>query len=159
MRHTPSVCCQRTDTIVFVRIAPRPRVTSPQARPAAPSTGWKVAFSRPHVRDGRSTSSDQLAGPRLLPRRHGEEMMGSLKRNCRDAGIRLWAPDNENQGNRPRDRSELGLNPTGEIELSRAGDSPHTSPTGALRRHCGSASAISNTRSAGVALMLACEPA
>ncbi len=27
-----------------------------------------------------------------------EEMMSALERNCRDAGIRLWAPDSDNQG-------------------------------------------------------------
>ena len=55
--------------------------------------------------------------------------MGSLERNCRDAGIRLWAPDNDNQGIVHVIGPELGLTQPG-MTIA-CGDS-HTSTHGAL---------------------------
>jgi 3-isopropylmalate/(R)-2-methylmalate dehydratase large subunit len=58
-----------------------------------------------------------------------EEMMGSLERNCRDAGIHLWAPGNDNQGIVHVIGPELGLTQPG-MTIA-CGDS-HTSTHGAL---------------------------
>jgi 3-isopropylmalate/(R)-2-methylmalate dehydratase large subunit len=58
-----------------------------------------------------------------------EEMMSALERNCREAGIPLWAPDSENQGIVHVIGPELGLTQPGMIIA--CGDS-HTSTHGAL---------------------------
>src|SRR5262249_27253285 len=58
-----------------------------------------------------------------------EEMTTALERNCRDAGIRLWEPDNDNQGIVHVIGPELGLTQPG-MTIA-CGDS-HTSTHGAL---------------------------
>jgi 3-isopropylmalate/(R)-2-methylmalate dehydratase large subunit len=58
-----------------------------------------------------------------------EQMMTALERNCRDAGVRLWAPDNENQGIVHVIGPELGLTQPG-MTIA-CGDS-HTSTHGAM---------------------------
>src|SRR5881628_3110991 len=58
-----------------------------------------------------------------------EEMTTALERNCREAGIRLWAPDNDNQGIVHVIGPELGLTQPG-MTIA-CGDS-HTSTHGAL---------------------------
>ena len=58
-----------------------------------------------------------------------EEMTAALERNCREAGIKLWAPDSDNQGIVHVIGPELGLTQPG-MTIA-CGDS-HTSTHGAL---------------------------
>jgi len=58
-----------------------------------------------------------------------EEMTTALERNCREAGIKLWAPDNDKPGYRHVIGPELGLTQPG-MTIA-CGDS-HTSTHGAL---------------------------
>ena len=90
--------------------------------------GWRVAFPErtfatlDHI---VPTSSQKRPFLDVM----AEEMMASLERNCRDAGIPLWAPDNENQGIVHVIGPELGLTQPG-MTIA-CGDS-HTSTHGAL---------------------------
>ena len=90
--------------------------------------GWKVAFP-----DRTFATADHIVPTKSQSRPFldvmAEEMMGSLERNCRDAGITLWAPDNDNQGVVHVIGPELGLTQPG-MTIA-CGDS-HTSTHGAL---------------------------
>src|SRR5258705_7874411 len=115
-------------TQLFVGLHLVHEVTSPQAFDMLRQHGWKVAFpdrtfaTADHI---VPTSSQQRPFLDVM----AEEMMGSLERNCRDAGIRLWAPDNDHQGIVHVIAPELGLTQPG-MTIA-CGDS-HTSTHGAL---------------------------
>jgi 3-isopropylmalate/(R)-2-methylmalate dehydratase large subunit len=103
-------------------------VTTPQAFDMLRQHGWRVAFpdrtfaTVDHI---VPTSTQQRPFLDLM----AEEMTTALERNCRDAGIRLWAPDSENQGIVHVIGPELGLTQPG-MTIA-CGDS-HTSTHGAL---------------------------
>ena len=84
-------------TQLFVGLHLVHEVTSPQAFDMLRQHGWKVAFP-----DRTFATADHIVPTKSQKRPFldvmAEEMMGSLERNCRDAGIHLWAPDNDNQG-------------------------------------------------------------
>jgi len=90
--------------------------------------GWTVAFP-----DRTFATVDHIVPTSSQKRPFldvmAEEMMGALERNCRDAGIKLWAPDSENQGIVHVIGPELGLTQPG-MTIA-CGDS-HTSTHGAL---------------------------
>ena len=115
-------------TQLFVGLHLVHEVTSPQAFDMLRQHGWKVAFP-----DRTFATADHIVPTSSQKRPFldvmAEEMMGSLERNCRDAGIRLWAPDNENQGIVHVIGPELGLTQPG-MTIA-CGDS-HTSTHGAL---------------------------
>src|ERR1700736_968886 len=115
-------------TQLFVGLHLVHEVTSPQAFDMLRQHGWKVAFpSRTFATADHivPTSSQKRPFLDLM----AEEMMGSLERNCRDAGIHLWAPGNDNQGIVHVIGPELGLTQPG-MTIA-CGDS-HTSTHGAL---------------------------
>ena len=115
-------------TQLFVGLHLVHEVTSPQAFDMLRQHGWKVAFP-----DRTFATADHIVPTRSQKRPFldvmAEEMMGSLERNCRDAGIRLWAPDDEHQGIVHVIGPELGLTQPG-MTIA-CGDS-HTSTHGAL---------------------------
>src|SRR5258705_8912854 len=115
-------------TQLFVGLHLVHEVTTPQAFDMLRQHGWRVAF--PERTFG---TIDHIVPTRSQQRPFldvmAEEMMGSLERNCRDAGIRLWAPDNDNQGIVHVIGPELGLTQPG-MTIA-CGDS-HTSTHGAL---------------------------
>jgi 3-isopropylmalate/(R)-2-methylmalate dehydratase large subunit len=115
-------------TQLFVGLHLVHEVTSPQAFDMLRQHGWKVAFP-----DRTFATADHIVPTKSQTRPFldvmAEEMMGSLERNCRDAGIRLWAPDNDNQGIVHVIGPELGLTQPG-MTIA-CGDS-HTSTHGAL---------------------------
>src|SRR5712672_3700362 len=115
-------------TQLFVGLHLVHEVTSPQAFDMLRQHGWKVAFP-----DRTFATADHIVPTSSQTRPFldvmAEEMMGSLERNCRDAGIRLWAPDNENQGIVHVIGPELGLTQPG-MTIA-CGDS-HTSTHGAV---------------------------
>ncbi len=115
-------------TQLFVGLHLVHEVTSPQAFDMLRQHGWKVAFP-----DRTFATADHIVPTSSQKRPFldvmAEEMMGSLERNCRDAGIHLWAPDNDNQGIVHVIGPELGLTQPG-MTIA-CGDS-HTSTHGAL---------------------------
>jgi len=115
-------------TQLFVGLHLVHEVTSPQAFDMLRQHGWKVAFP-----DRTFATADHIVPTKSQKRPFldmmAEEMMGALERNCRDAGIHLWAPDNDNQGIVHVIGPELGLTQPG-MTIA-CGDS-HTSTHGAL---------------------------
>ena len=115
-------------TQLFVGLHLVHEVTTPQAFDMMRQHGWTVAFPErtfatvDHI---VPTSSQKRPFLDMM----AEEMMTALERNCRDAGIKLWAPDSENQGIVHVIGPELGLTQPGMIIA--CGDS-HTSTHGAL---------------------------
>ena len=115
-------------TQLFVGLHLVHEVTTPQAFEMMRQHGWKVAFPErtfatvDHI---VPTSSQKRPFLDLM----AEEMMTALERNCRDAGISLWAPDSDNQGIVHVIGPELGLTQPG-MTIA-CGDS-HTSTHGAL---------------------------
>jgi 3-isopropylmalate/(R)-2-methylmalate dehydratase large subunit len=115
-------------TQLFVGLHLVHEVTTPQAFDMMRQHGWKVAFPErtfatvDHI---VPTSSQKRPFLDMM----AEEMMSALERNCRDAGIPLWAPDSENQGIVHVIGPELGLTQPG-MTIA-CGDS-HTSTHGAL---------------------------
>jgi len=103
-------------------------VTTPQAFDMLRQHGWRVAFP-----ERTFATVDHIVPTRSQQRPFldlmAEEMTSALERNCREAGIRLWAPDNENQGIVHVIGPELGLTQPG-MTIA-CGDS-HTSTHGAL---------------------------
>src|ERR1700704_6968064 len=115
-------------TQLFVGLHLVHEVTSPQAFDMLRQHGWTVAFPErtfatvDHI---VPTSSQKRPFLDMM----AEQMMGALERNCRDAGINLWAPDNDNQGIVHVIGPELGLTQPG-MTIA-CGDS-HTSTHGAF---------------------------
>jgi 3-isopropylmalate/(R)-2-methylmalate dehydratase large subunit len=115
-------------TQLFVGLHLVHEVTTPQAFDMMRQHGWTVAFPE------RTFATVDHIVPTSSQKRPfldvmAEEMMGALERNCRDAGISLWAPDSENQGIVHVIGPELGLTQPG-MTIA-CGDS-HTSTHGAL---------------------------
>jgi 3-isopropylmalate/(R)-2-methylmalate dehydratase large subunit len=115
-------------TQLFVGLHLVHEVTTPQAFDMLRQHGWRVAFP-----ERTFATVDHIVPTRSQQRPFldvmAEEMTSALERNCRDAGIRLWAPDNENQGIVHVIGPELGLTQPG-MTIA-CGDS-HTSTHGAL---------------------------
>src|SRR3989440_8389824 len=115
-------------TQLFVGLHLVHEVTTPQAFDMLRQHGWRVAFPErtfatvDHI---VPTSTQQRPFLDVM----AEEMASSLERNCRDAGIRLWAPDSDNQGIVHVIGPELGLTQPG---LTIACGDSHTSTHGAL---------------------------
>ena len=115
-------------TQLFVGLHLVHEVTTPQAFDMLRQHGWRVAFPErtfatvDHI---VPTSTQQRPFLDVM----AEEMTSALERNCRDAGISLWAPDSENQGIVHVIGPELGLTQPG-MTIA-CGDS-HTSTHGAL---------------------------
>jgi 3-isopropylmalate/(R)-2-methylmalate dehydratase large subunit len=115
-------------TQLFVGLHLVHEVTTPQAFDMMRQHGWTVAFpERTFATVDHIVPSSSQKRPFLDVM--AEEMMGALERNCRDAGISLWAPDSENQGIVHVIGPELGLTQPG-MTIA-CGDS-HTSTHGAL---------------------------
>jgi 3-isopropylmalate/(R)-2-methylmalate dehydratase large subunit len=115
-------------TQLFVGLHLIHEVTTPQAFDMLRQHGWRVAFPE------RTFGTADHIVPTLSQQRPfldvmAEEMMSSLERNCREFGINLWAPDNENQGIVHVIGPELGLTQPG-MTIA-CGDS-HTSTHGAF---------------------------
>ena len=115
-------------TQLFVGLHLVHEVTTPQAFDMMRQHGWTVAFPE------RTFATVDHIVPTSSQKRPfldvmAEEMMGALERNCRDAGISLWAPDSDNQGIVHVIGPELGLTQPG-MTIA-CGDS-HTSTHGAL---------------------------
>src|SRR3954451_19310978 len=115
-------------TQLFVGLHLVHEVTSPQAFDMLRQHGWKVAFP-----DRTFATADHIVPTKSQSRPFldlmAEDMMSALERNCRGAGVRLWAPDNDNQGIVHVIGPELGLTQPG-MTIA-CGDS-HTSTHGAL---------------------------
>src|SRR4051794_30004283 len=115
-------------TQLFVGLHLVHEVTTPQAFDMLRQHGWRVAFP-----ERTFATVDHIVPTRSQQRPFldlmAEEMTSALERNCRDAGIRLWAPDSENQGIVHVIGPELGLTQPG-MTIA-CGDS-HTSTHGAL---------------------------
>jgi len=115
-------------TQLFVGLHLVHEVTTPQAFDRLRQHGWRVAFP-----ERTFATVDHIVPTRTQQRPFldlmAEEMTSALERNCRDAGIRLWAPDSENQGIVHVIGPELGLTQPG-MTIA-CGDS-HTSTHGAL---------------------------
>jgi 3-isopropylmalate/(R)-2-methylmalate dehydratase large subunit len=115
-------------TQLFVGLHLVHEVTTPQAFDMMRQHGWRVAFPErtfatiDHIVPTRSQSRPFLDVV-------AEDMAAALERNCRDAGIQLWAPDSEQQGIVHVIGPELGLTQPG-MTIA-CGDS-HTSTHGAL---------------------------
>ena len=115
-------------TQLFVGLHLVHEVTTPQAFDMLRQHGWRVAF--PHRTFGTidhivPTSSQQRPFLDVM----AEDMATALERNCRESGIPLWTPDNDNQGIVHVIGPELGLTQPG-MTIA-CGDS-HTSTHGAL---------------------------
>jgi len=115
-------------TQLFVGLHLVHEVTTPQAFDMMRQHGWRVAFPE------RTFATIDHIVPTSTQKRPfldvmAEEMTTALERNCRDAGIRLWAPDDENQGIVHVIGPELGLTQPG-MTIA-CGDS-HTSTHGAF---------------------------
>src|SRR5258707_316339 len=99
-------------TQLFVGLHLVHEVTTPQAFEMMRQHGWTVAFP-----ERTFATVDHIVPTRSQQRPFldvmAEEMMGALERNCRDAGIKLWAPDSENQGIVHVIGPELGLTQPG----------------------------------------------
>ena len=115
-------------TQLFVGLHLVHEVTTPQAFDMMRQQGWRVAFPE------RTFATVDHIVPTSSQRRPfldlmAEEMTTALERNCREAGIKLWAPDHDNQGIVHVIGPELGLTQPG-MTIA-CGDS-HTSTHGAL---------------------------
>ena len=115
-------------TQLFVGLHLVHEVTSPQAFDMLRQHGWGVPFP-----DRTFATVDHIV-PTSSQRRPfldvmAEEMTTALERSCREFGIQLWAPDNQNQGIVHVIAPELGLTQPG-MTIA-CGDS-HTSTHGAL---------------------------
>jgi 3-isopropylmalate/(R)-2-methylmalate dehydratase large subunit len=115
-------------TQLFVGLHLVHEVTSPQAFDMIRQQGWGVPFP-----DRTYATVDHIV-PTSSQRRPfldvmAEEMTTALERSCREFGIRLWAPDDRNQGVVHVIAPELGLTQPG-MTIA-CGDS-HTSTHGAL---------------------------
>src|SRR5262245_31714161 len=115
-------------TQLFIGLHLIHEVTSPQAFDMLRQHGWRVA------RPDRTFATVDHIVPTLARKRPfldvmAEEMTGALERNCREHGVSLWTPDNENQGIVHVVGPELGLTQPG-MTIA-CGDS-HTSTHGAL---------------------------
>src|SRR5947207_14194363 len=115
-------------TQLFVGLHLVHEVTTPQAFDMMRQQGWRVAFPE------RTFATVDHLVPTSSQRRPfldlmAEEMTTALERNCREAGIKLWAPDHDNQGIVHVIGPELGLTQPG-MTIA-CGDS-HTSTHGAL---------------------------
>src|SRR6476469_7278647 len=115
-------------TQLFVGLHLIHEVTTPQAVDMLRQHGWRVAFP-----ERTFATVDHIVPTRSQQRPFldlmAEEMTSALERNCRDAGIRLWPPDNENQRIVHVIGPELGLTQPG-MTIA-CGDS-HTSTHGAF---------------------------
>jgi 3-isopropylmalate/(R)-2-methylmalate dehydratase large subunit len=115
-------------TQLFIGLHLIHEVTSPQAFDMLRQHGWGVPFpdrtfaTVDHI---VPTSSQQRPFLDVM----AEEMTTALERSCREFGIKLWAPDNRNQGIVHVIAPELGLTQPG-MTIA-CGDS-HTSTHGAL---------------------------
>jgi 3-isopropylmalate/(R)-2-methylmalate dehydratase large subunit len=115
-------------TQLFIGLHLVHEVTTPQAFDMLRQHGWRVAFPE------RTFATMDHIVPTSTQRRPfldvmAEEMASSLERNCREAGIPLWAPDSDLQGIVHVIGPELGLTQPG-MTIA-CGDS-HTSTHGAL---------------------------
>src|SRR5215831_6281854 len=115
-------------TQLFVGLHLVHEVTTPQAFDMLRQNGWRVAFPE------RTFGTVDHIVPTNSQRRPfldvmAEEMTSSLERNCREFGIKLWAPDSEYQGIVHVIGPELGLTQPG---LTIACGDSHTSTHGAL---------------------------
>jgi 3-isopropylmalate/(R)-2-methylmalate dehydratase large subunit len=115
-------------TQLFVGLHLIHEVTTPQAFDMLRQHGWRVAFP-----DRTFATIDHIV-PTSAQRRPfldvmAEEMTVALERNCRDAGIPLWTPDQDEQGIVHVIGPELGLTQPG-MTIA-CGDS-HTSTHGAV---------------------------
>jgi 3-isopropylmalate/(R)-2-methylmalate dehydratase large subunit len=115
-------------TQLFVGLHLVHEVTTPQAFDMLRQHGWRVAFPE------RTFGTIDHIVPTRTQRRPfldvmAEEMTTALERNCREAGIPLWAPDHDNQGIVHVIGPELGLTQPG-MTIA-CGDS-HTSTHGAF---------------------------
>src|SRR2546427_1707385 len=115
-------------TQLFVGLHLIHEVTTPQAFDMLRQQGWRVAFPE------RTFATIDHIVPTSAQRRPfldvmAEEMASSLERNCRDAGIPLWTPDQDEQGIVHVIGPELGLTQPG-MTIA-CGDS-HTSTHGAV---------------------------
>jgi len=115
-------------TQLFVGLHLIHEVTTPQAFDMLRRHGWRVAFP-----DRTFATIDHIVPTTRRERPFldvtAEEMTAALERNCRDFGITLWPPDDENQGIVHVIGPELGLTQPG-MTIA-CGDS-HTSTHGAL---------------------------
>src|SRR5438270_699757 len=115
-------------TQLFVGLHLVHEVTTPQAFDMLRQHGWRVAFP-----ERTFATVDHIVPTRTQQRPFldamAEEMTVHLVRNCRDAGIPLWALDAANQGIVHVIGPELGLTQPG-MTIA-CGDS-HTSTHGAL---------------------------
>jgi 3-isopropylmalate/(R)-2-methylmalate dehydratase large subunit len=115
-------------TQLFVGLHLIHEVTTPQAFDMLRQHGWRVAFpERTFATVDHIVPTTSLQRPFLDVM--AEAMAASLERNCRDAGIPLWAEGNDNQGIVHVIGPELGLTQPG-MTIA-CGDS-HTSTHGAL---------------------------
>jgi 3-isopropylmalate/(R)-2-methylmalate dehydratase large subunit len=115
-------------TQLFVGLHLVHEVTTPQAFDMMRQHGWTVAFPE------RTFATVDHIVPTSSQKRPfldvmAEQMMSALERNCRDAGITLWSPEDDNQGIVHVIGPELGLTQPG-MTIA-CGDS-HTSTHGAL---------------------------
>jgi 3-isopropylmalate/(R)-2-methylmalate dehydratase large subunit len=115
-------------TQLFVGLHLIHEVTTPQAFDMLRQHGWRVAFPE------RTFATIDHIVPTSAQRRPfldmmAEEMAVALERNCRDAGIPLWTPEQDEQGIVHVIGPELGLTQPG-MTIA-CGDS-HTSTHGAL---------------------------
>ncbi len=115
-------------TQLFVGLHLIHEVTTPQAFDMVRQHGWRVAFP-----ERTFATIDHIVPTRAQQRPFldvmAEEMATSLERNCRDAGIPLWTPEQDEQGIVHVIGPELGLTQPG-MTIA-CGDS-HTSTHGAL---------------------------
>jgi len=115
-------------TQLFVGLHLIHEVTTPQAFDMLRQQGWRVAFP-----ERTFATIDHIVPTRAQQRPFldvmAEEMASSLERNCRDAGIPLWTPEQAEQGIVHVIGPELGLTQPG-MTIA-CGDS-HTSTHGAL---------------------------
>jgi 3-isopropylmalate/(R)-2-methylmalate dehydratase large subunit len=115
-------------TQLFVGLHLIHEVTTPQAFDMLRQHGWRVAFPE------RTFGTIDHIVPTSAQRRPfldvmAEEMAASIERNCREHGIPLWTPDDDQQGIVHVIGPELGLTQPG-MTIA-CGDS-HTSTHGAL---------------------------
>ena len=115
-------------TQLFIGLHLVHEVTTPQAFDMLRQHGWRVAFP-----ERTFATMDHIVPTKAQQRPFldvmAEQMASSLERNCREAGIPLWAPDSEMQGIVHVIGPELGLTQPG-MTIA-CGDS-HTSTHGAL---------------------------